>query len=117
MLKALVWVGSAKEELKELPEEIQDEFGYALYLAQIGEMPRHAKPFKGHGSGVSELVESFDGNAYRALYLVRYEEATYVLHCFQKKSKSGIGIPPRNLELIKQRLRAAEAIHARWREG
>jgi len=88
---------------------VQEAFGFGLYLAQTGQHPLGAKPLKGLGSGVVELVESFDGNAYRAVYTVRFETALYVLHCFKKKSKSGIGTPQTDIELIKRRLRDAEA--------
>lgn len=92
-----------------MPEEVQDTFGYALHLAQVGQKHPDAKPLKGFGSaGVLEVVENFQGDAYRAVYTVRYAEAVYVVHCFQKKSTQGIATPKPDVELIKSRLKAIE---------
>ena len=111
-LKKLIWVGSSKKDLKDFPEEVQDVFGYALYLAQTGNKHANAKPLKGfHGAGVLELVEEFDGNAYRAVYTVKLGDIVYVLHAFQKKSTSGIATPTKEIELVKQRLKIAQAHH------
>lgn len=88
---------------------MQQTFGFALYQAQIGMLHPNAKPLKGFGSaGILEIVESQLGNAYRAVYTVRFANAVYVLHCFQKKSKQGIETPKQELELIRERLRQAE---------
>jgi len=117
-LKPLNWVGSAKKDLKELPIEVQDTFGYALYLAQTGEKHEQAKPLKGFGSAaVLELVENEQGNTYRAVYTVQIEDAVYVLHCFQKKSTKGIATPKSDMDLIKERLKAAQAHAKAKREG
>ena len=92
-----------------MPEEVIDTFGYALHLAQTGKKHEQAKPLHGFGSaGVLEIVEDWRGNAYRAVYTVRFETAVYVLHAFQKKSKSGIKTPPQDLQMIKSRLKLAE---------
>jgi phage-related protein len=91
-----------------LPSEVVDVFGYALYLAQIGDRHDQAKPLRGFGSaGVLEVVEDWRGNAYRAVYTVRYAARVFVLHVFQKKSKSGIATPKPDVDLIKERLKAA----------
>ena len=96
-----------------MPEVVQDVFGYALQLAQAGAKHGNAKPLKGFGSaGVLEIVESFDGNTYRAVYTVKFSNAVYALHCFQKKSTRGIATPQPDMDLIRERLKAAEA-HAR----
>ena len=92
-----------------MPEEVQSDLGYALYLAQSGSKHVFTKPLKGFGSaGVLEVVEDFDGEAYRAIYTVRFSNAVYVLHCFQKKSNHGIAMPKPDTELIQKRLAAAE---------
>ena len=84
-------------------------FGYALYLAQIGQTHEQAKPLRGFGSaGVLEVVEDWRGDAYRAVYTVRYQVRVFVPHVFQKKSKSGIATPKSDLDLIRNRLKAAE---------
>jgi phage-related protein len=107
-LKRLEWIGSSKKDLRALPEEVIDVFGYALYLAQIGEKHEQAKPLRGFGSaGVLEVIEDRRGATYRAVYTVRYVARVFVLHVFQKKSKSGIATPKPDLDLIKERLKAA----------
>ncbi|VWC42476.1 phage derived protein, Gp49-like [Burkholderia aenigmatica] len=96
-----------------MPEIVQDTFGYALYLAQAGRKHDQAKPLKGFGSaGVLEVVESEDSGTYRAVYTVKLGHAVYVLHCFQKKSSRGIATPKRDIDLVRERLKAAEA-HAK----
>jgi phage-related protein len=116
--KPCLFIGASRRELKALPDEVQDEVGHALYLVQCGGKPDSAKPLKGLGSGVLEIVEYFDGNTYRAVYTVRFAEAVYVLRAFQKKSKTGIGTPKFEIELIKTRLKAAEDDHReRFKKG
>ena len=106
--KQLEWIGSSKKDLKALPEEVIDVFGYALYLAQTGQKHEQAKPLRGFGSaGVLEVIEDWRGDAYRAVYTVRYAARVFVLHVFQKKSKSGLATPKPDLDLIKERLKAA----------
>ena len=112
-LRPVVWVGPARRELRSLPEEVQQRMGYALYRVQTGERPRNAKPLKGFGgAGVVELIEYQEGSTYRAVYTVRFAEAVYVLHAFQKKATRGIATPKHTIELIRERLREAEARHA-----
>ena len=93
-----------------MPGEVQQVFGYALYLAQTGATHPAAKPLHGFGAaGVLEIVEDRRGNAYRAVYTVRIETAIYVLHCFEKKSRRGSETPKRDMDLIRDRLRLALA--------
>jgi phage-related protein len=108
-LKPLDFIGSSREELKEFPGEVKQDIGYALFEAQKGQKSEAAKPLKGFGSaGVLEIIERFDGDTYRAVYTVKFREVVYVLHCFQKKSKSGVKTPQQDIELIRRRLKAAE---------
>jgi len=108
-LRSLRWIGSAKKDLLAMPDEVQQRFGFALYHAQTGLLYPAAKPLKGFGSaGILEIVEDWRGNAYRAVYTVRFAEAVYVLHCFQKKSKHGIETPKPEMDLIRARLKEAE---------
>ncbi len=108
-LKPLAWVGSAKKDLLALPEEVIDTFGYALYVAQTGKKHEKAKALHGFGSaGILEIVEDRRGNAYRAVYTVRFAAAVFVLHVFQKKAKRGIATPKQDMELIRERLKVAE---------
>ncbi|MDX2142817.1 MAG: type II toxin-antitoxin system RelE/ParE family toxin [Rhodospirillaceae bacterium] len=109
MMKPLEWIGRSHEDLKEFPAEVQRDIGFALYFAQVGDKHPTAKPLKGFGgAGVLEVVEDFDGDTYRAVYTVRFADAVYVLHVFQKKAKKGIATPRHELDLIRRRLRIAE---------
>lgn len=107
-LRRLEWIGSAKKDLEALPAAVMHVFGYALYLAQAGRKHDQAKPLRGFGSaGVLEVVEDRRGDTYRAVYTVRFSVRVFVLHVFQKKSKSGIATPKPDLDLIRNRLKVA----------
>ena len=108
MLKPVEWVGSSKGDLKKFPSAVQDRVGFALYQAQIGLRHRDAKPLKGVGPRVLEVVSRHGGDTYRAVYTVRFKLAVYVLHAFQKKARRGIETPKQEIDLIKRRLRTAE---------
>src|SRR5438270_9756065 len=103
--RPLFWVGSSKEDLRAFPEEVQDHIGTALSVAQFGGKHPRAKPWKGEGPGIFEVVENFDGDAFRAIYTVRFREAIYVLHAFQKKSPKGVRTTRTHIKLIAQRLK------------
>jgi phage-related protein len=106
--RPLIWMGSSKKDLLALPVGIRKFFGHALHFAQLGEQHEAAKVLKGFGSaGVLEVLEDDADGTYRAVYTVRFREAVFVLHCFQKKSKSGIATPKKDLEIIALRLKAA----------
>jgi phage-related protein len=113
-LKPLRWVGSSKKDLLAFPDQVRREIGYALYFAQTGNKHPAAKPLKGfHGAGVLGVVVDHRGNTYRAVYTVRFAAIVYALHAFQKKSKQGIATPQHDIELIKERLKLAEADYKR----
>ena len=105
--KPLKWAGSAKRDLLGFADDVRRAVGYALGVAQLGAKHPAAKPWKGEGAGVLEVVEAFDGNAYQAVYTVRFAKAVYVLHCFQKKSPSGIRTAKTDIDLVHQRFKAA----------
>lgn len=107
--KLLHWEGSSKKDFKEFPIDVQKDMGVALFVVQLGGTPDSAKPWKGLGSGVYELVEDHRGDTFRAVYTVRVGDAVHVLHAFQKKSKSGIATPQPDVELIEKRLKAVLA--------
>ncbi len=111
--KPLHWVGSSKKELLGFPKAVIGDLGYALGLAQLGGKHPSAKSWKGQGPCVFELVEDYRGNTYRAVYSVRFENAIYVLHAFQKKSPRGIKTAQKDIELVARRLKAAQAHHER----
>jgi phage-related protein len=116
--KPLYWVGSSLDDLRALPAEVKDVFGFALHLAQWGDKHPDAKPLKGFkGSSVLEVVEDYDGDSYRAVYTVQFVNAVFVLHVFQKKSKRGIKTPKPDLDRIKQRLKLAEAWYRKLTEN
>ena len=110
-IKPAVFVGSSRKELQACPAAVRREIGQALFEAQLGGHPASAKPLWGFGSGVVEIRDNHDGGTYRAVYTVRLEGVLYILHVFQKKSTKGIATPQRHLDLVRQRLRDAEAIH------
>ena len=112
-------MGTTKDDLKGFPKPVQRAMGFALYRVQQGRTPATAKPLKGFGgAGVLEIVDDFDGDTYRTVYTVRLATAVYVLHVFQKEATRGIATPQRELELVRARLRQAEAIDAeRRRQG
>ena len=113
-LKPLHWVASSKKDLLAFPDEVRQEIGYALYFAQAGDKHPAAKPLKGFsGAGVLEVVEDHKGSTFRAVYTVKFAQAVYVLHAFQKKSKKGIETPQKEIELVKDRLKLAEADYKR----
>lgn len=112
--KPLFWVGSSRKDLRSFPEPVQDEIGHALSLAQFGETAECTKPWHGDGPGILEVVESYDGNAFRVVYTVRFAQAVYVLHAFQKKSKKGDKTPMSDRDLVKARLKAAQKDYQTW---
>jgi phage-related protein len=116
--RQLLWVGSSKKDLLALPQKVRKFFGHALHFAQHGEQHGAAKVLKGFGgAGVLEMVEDDSSGTYRAVYTVRFAEAVFVLHCFQKKSKSGIATPKEDLEIIRTRLKVAETIAKEMKHG
>lgn len=107
--KPLRWIASSKSDLSAMPAEGRNDVGHALWVAQIGDRHDDAKILKGFGgAGVLEIVARHDGDAYRAVYTVRFDDFVYVLHAFQKKSKRGIETPKSEFDLVKRRLRLAE---------
>jgi phage-related protein len=107
-IRPVHWIGSSWKDYTAFPSRVQEECGFALYLAQIGQRPLRAKALKGMGSGVVELIEVFDGDTFRTVYTVRFKQAVYVVHAFQKKSKTGIKTDQSDIDLIKRRLRDAQ---------
>lgn len=84
-MKEIFWLGRSLEALKSFPDAVQDEMGYALHCAQMGETHSSTKLFKGYGSGIYEIVSDFNTDTFRAVYVVNIDESLYVLHAFQKK--------------------------------
>lgn len=92
--RPLEWIGSSYKDLMALPDDVRRSFGFALSLAQAGDRHDAAKVLKGFGgAGVLEVVEDDVAGTYRAVYTVKFAEAVFVLHCFQKKSKRGTATP------------------------
>jgi phage-related protein len=116
-LKPVLWVASSRKDLRKFPRVVRRTVGQALYDAQKGGKHPDAKPLKGfHGAGVLEVVEDDDGNTYRAVYTVKFAGVVYVLHAFQKKSKSGTKTPPEEIKKVKARLKEVLRHHAEWHD-
>jgi phage-related protein len=108
--KPVDWIGRAYKDFREFPEAVQDHVGYALHLAQTGGRHEDAKPLKGFcGAGILKVVSDHVGDTYRAVYTVKFATVIYVLHAFQKKSKTGSKTPVLEMDLIERRLKVAEA--------
>ena len=105
-LRPLFWEGSSKRDFKQFPTLVQKDMGVALFVVQLGGTPPSAKPWKGLGAGVYELIEDHRGDTYRAVYAVRIADRVHVLHAFEKKSKSGIKTPKADVDLIERRLKS-----------
>lgn len=115
--KPLFWIGSSLEDLRDFPEAVKWVMGFALHLAQIGQKHVDAKPLRGFGgASVLEVVEDHAGDTFRGVYTVQFKGAVYVLHAFQKKSKTGIKATKRDIELIRDRLKRAEEHYEHWRK-
>ncbi len=113
--KPVQWVGSSRKDIQDLPPRVRKQLGLALLAAQTGDRSPKAKPLSGFGgASVIEVVENYDTDTYRAIYTVRFREAIYVLHVFQKKSRQGSQTPQKELDLVRSRLKQAEAMHAEW---
>jgi phage-related protein len=110
--RTVLWIGSSKDDISALPGPVKASFGHRLRQVQDGETPLDMKPLTQFGTGVFELRERFDKNAYRLVYVVSLKKAIYVLHALIKKSKSGIGLPKQDAELIETRLKRAHAVDA-----
>jgi phage-related protein len=109
--KPVIWVGSSRRDFRAMPKGVRGRMGYALYVAQCGGKHRDAKPMQGFGgAGVVEVVADHRGDTFRTVYTVRFAAAVFVLHVFQKKSKTGVATPKFEIELIKSRLREAERL-------
>ncbi|MBW4533714.1 MAG: type II toxin-antitoxin system RelE/ParE family toxin [Pleurocapsa minor HA4230-MV1] len=105
----VIWLGSTRKTVQDFPLPVRQAVGFALFQAQLGGKHIHTKPLKGFaGTGVLEIVERYDGDTYRAVYTVKFVNVIYVLHSFQKKSKTGIKTPKPDLDLIKKRLQQAQ---------
>jgi phage-related protein len=116
--KPLIWVGSSKKDPCALPAEVRQFFGHALDVAQRGSHHDAAKVLRGYGgAGVLEILEDDASGTYRAVYTVRFREAVFVLHCFQKKSKCGIATPKEDIEIVRARLKVAETLAKELRNG
>jgi phage-related protein len=107
-LRSITWMGSPLDDLKKLPMAVQHEIGFSLHQVQEGKTPSNAKPLKGLGSGIVEIVSDHNKNTYRTVYAVKLGDDVYVLHVFQKKSKHGIATPKQEIELIKSRFALAK---------
>lgn len=115
--KQVIWLGSSRKDLVSLPMGVRKLFGHALDFAQRGGRHDAARALKGFGgAGILEIIEQGQGNTYRAVYTVKFKEAVYVLHVFQKKSKKGISTPKPDMDIIRARLKVAERLSKEMRD-
>ncbi|WP_343070052.1 type II toxin-antitoxin system RelE/ParE family toxin [Aminobacter carboxidus] len=113
-MKTVFWIGSSRETVRDFPKEVRQEVGFALETAQLGGKAINVVPLVGFsGAGVLEVIANGEGGTYRTVYTVRFQEAVYILHAFQKKSKKGIATPRQEIALVRQRLKVAEKHHER----
>lgn len=110
--KQIIWMGSTRKKIQQFPDKVKKQIGFALYLAQEGQKHDTAKPFKGI-DGVFEIVSNYATDTYRALYATKIGNLIYVLHAFQKKSTTGIKTPKKEVDLIKQRFKQAQALETK----
>jgi phage-related protein len=111
-IKDCYFVGSTKRDISKMPQDVKSSFGLSIFQAQEGAEAENVKALKGFaGRSILEIIENHDGDTYRAIYTVRYSTGIYVLHAFQKKSKSGIATPKQELDLVVSRLKDAEVLH------
>ena len=110
VLRSLIWLGDSRRNIQAFPSGAQKLIGDELQFVQFGGMPKDAKPFKGTGSGVFEIALAYQTNAFRVVYAVQLGKKIYVLHAFQKKSKSGIKTPQKDIDLIKRRYKEAKEL-------
>ena len=110
VLKPVYFIGSARSDLRKFPNPVRDDVGFDLYQVQCGLTPTTSKPFTGL-SGVMELVERYNKDTYRAVYVANLGDTIYVLHCFKKKSKRGIRTSKEDMDVIRRRLRQARVYH------
>ena len=112
-IKPVFWIGSTKDDLSALHEDVRDAVGQALFEAQRGGRHSSVKPLSGYGdASVLEVVVDHVGDTFRAVYTVRWPGRVYVLHVFQKKSKSGIKTPKAEMNRIDDRLKRLREHHA-----
>ena len=115
--KPIIWLGDSLKQVRSFPAEVRKDIGSALYDVQMGATPPGAKPFKGIGSGVFEIVTRFSTNTYRTVYAVKLGSSVYVLHAFQKKSPKGIKTAEKDKDLIERRYKQALQMEKqKWQE-
>lgn len=111
-MKCIIWMGRSRWDLKKFPDKVRRAIGHSLHEVQSGEIPEKAKVLKGFGNAkVWEIRENAQSGTYRAVYTVEFQEYVFVLHCFQKKSKTGIATPKSEIDLLKERLKDAKTFY------
>lgn len=108
--RPISWLKAARREFEELPVDAQEICLAALTIAAEGGKADIAKPMKGMGSGIFEIALRFRGDAFRVMYAVQIDDDLWVIHAFQKKSKTGIKTPKQEVDLLKERLKRLKEI-------
>lgn len=115
LIRPILWIGSSKKDLKEMPIDVQKEIGHSLRELQKGKDPGNTKPLKHLKEPISEVMVDEREGTFRAVYTVEFKDAIAVLHVFHKKSKSGIATPKKEIDLILQRLKQARVDYHEWK--
>lgn len=116
--RQLFWISSSKKDLEDFPALVKDKIIFALDIAKAGGKHHDTKIFKGfNGVSVLEIVQRGKNATFRAVYMVKFKEAVFVLHCFQKKSKTGIKTPKQDVDLIKNRYKQAKLLYKELFKG
>jgi phage-related protein len=104
-LRTISWLKGALKDFQKLPEAVRDDAADALTEIAEGNTPDVAKPMTGLGAGVWELVIKERGDAFRVIYALQLDDDIWVVHAFQKKSKSGIATPKQEIDLVRERIK------------
>lgn len=117
-MKRVIWINSSYKDFMKFPPEVRHMAGYVLHHAQLGKKHEHIKVLSGMGSAcIAEIKESGPNGTYRIIYSIEMKGFLFVLHAFQKKSKTGIATPKQELELLKNRITEAKALYAKLQDG
>ena len=114
--KPVLWIGSSLKDLKSLPSEVQKDIGHSLRDIQRGRNPGNIKPLRHLNDGIWEIRVDERNGTFRAVYTVEFRDVIIVLHVFQKKSKTGIETPKKEIDLVVERAKVARDRYLEWKK-
>lgn len=115
--KHVVWMASSRKDVLSFPVDVKKDLGHALRDVQAGRNSENIKLLKHIGSGVYQISTDDITGTFRLVYLLEFEDCIVVLHAFQKKSKTGIETPKKEIDVIKERMKAAKGAYQKWKES